>query len=67
MKKYIYIVEGQEFEDTECFGKAWKAAKQLAADCHAPIFRTKIEEDVYCNGGVFLSRDCAKPEDIAIL
>ena len=68
MKKYIYIVDGVELEDTECWGKAWKEAKLIAERNHAPIFRRIIteEEAVFCNGGIFLTTLYAKPDQYYI-
>lgn len=77
MKKYfIYVVEGTEFDDTEAFGQAWKNAKALATELHAPIYRyditetwdgkEKIEERVYLKAGILLPTNRANPEDIKV-
>lgn len=69
---FIYEVEGQEFEDTVAFGKAWQDAKALATSLHAPIYRTVVKSDdslryqVYYNGGCFNSIEFATPDNIKI-
>jgi hypothetical protein len=57
-KMFIYDVAGYTFEDTEAFGKAWKAAKEKAAALHCAIYRTvrKSEterREVYYKAGCF--------------
>ena len=57
-KKFIYDVAGYTFEDTEAFGKAWKAAKEKAAELHCAIYRTvrkgeKESREVYFTAGCF--------------
>ena len=58
-KRFIYNVNGTEFEDTEAFGNAWKQAVALAKEEHAMITRAVIGVDVrydfYTTAGVFLS------------
>ena len=57
-KKFIYDVAGNLFEDTEAFGKAWKAAKEKAAALHCAIYRTvrkgeKENREVFYKAGCF--------------
>ena len=68
MKTYIYNVNGREFEETEIFGNAWKAAKAYAAEIHAPIYRkvVEIQEQVYINCGAFIGTSHANPDSIKI-
>ena len=59
MKKiFIYDVAGYTFEDTEAFGKAWKAAKEKATALHCAIYRTVRKgetehREVFFKGGCF--------------
>lgn len=58
MKKFVYQVMSFEFTDTEPFGKAWREAKEKAAELHAPVFRLVIKggnvrQEVYYEGGAF--------------
>ena len=69
MKKFVYQVAGFEYVDTEAFGTAWRQAKAEAIRLHAPVYRLVIKDDtvrqeVYVNGGCFLSVAYAKPESI---
>lgn len=69
MKKFVYQVAGFEYTDTEAFGTAWKQAKAEAARLNAAVYRLVIKgenvrQEVYVNGGCFLSVAYAKPEDI---
>lgn len=68
MKKFIYTVALNEYEDTEPFGEGWKQAKATAEYYHCPIYRTVIEEreEVYMKGGYFCSCEIAKPEGMKI-
>lgn len=57
-KMFIYDVAGYTFEDTEAFGKAWKAAKEKAATLHCAIYRTVRKgeterREVYFKAGCF--------------
>lgn len=69
MKQFIYQVAGFEYTDTEAFGTAWKQAKAEATRLNAAVYRLVIKgenvrQEVYVNGGCFLSVAYAKPEDI---
>jgi hypothetical protein len=72
MKKFIYQV-GSSFEYVgfEAFGDAWKQARDKATELHVSIYRLvikdeNIKQEVYVNGGCFLSVAYAKPENIHI-
>ena len=69
MKKFVYQVAGFEYVGFEAFGDAWKQARAKATELHAGIYRLVIKgedirQEVYVNGGCFLSVVYAKPEDI---
>ena len=71
MKQFIYDVLGEEFVDTEAFGKAWREAKAKATALHAPIYRLvvkgeKVSEEVYVKGGCFLPTSLARITDVMI-
>ena len=71
MKKFVYQVGGYEFVGFEAFGDAWKQAKAKAAELHAGVYRLVIKgeiikQEVYINGGVFLSVDRVQPEQVLI-
>ena len=71
MKQFIYQVAGFEYTDTEAFGTAWKQAKAEAARLNAAVYRLvikgeNVQQEVYVNGGCFLSIAYAKPENIHI-
>ena len=57
-KMFIYDVAGYTFEDTEAFGKAWKAAKEKATTLHCAIYRTVRKgeaerQEVFFKAGCF--------------
>ena len=59
MKKFVYQVQGFEFEDTEAFGNAWQRAQFKAWELHTAIYRLVIDGDKtrlegYVKGGCFL-------------
>ena len=67
MTTFIYEVAGQEYEDTEAFGKGWEWAKDLAKKTGSEIWRTTIRNNkeyrrFYATGGVFLGEACYRPE-----
>ena len=71
MKQFIYVVDGIEFADTEAFGKAWKMAKEAAANAHTVIERyvvsgENIRHEIYFKGGVFNSTKYATKENVYI-
>lgn len=71
MKKFVYIVDGFEFKDSEAFGCAWRAAKTLATDKHAVIYRLvikgdSVKQEVFCAGGCFLRADLASSQEMKI-
>ena len=69
-KRFIYVVEGTEFEDTEAFGEGWKKAKALATELHAPIYRTtiitEVREEVFMEAGLFVKADHADKKNIKV-
>lgn len=73
-KLYIYDVNGDQFEDTEAFGDAWRKAKATAMAEHCGIRRTDIAGDtikylIYVkagDGGIFLDERYCDPEDMKI-
>lgn len=40
---YFYDVNGNEFHDGECFGKAWHKAMEMAKVDHCEIWRTVVK------------------------
>jgi len=56
-KMFIYDVAGYTFEDTEAFGKAWKAAKEKATALHCAIYRT-VRKDETERREVFYKAGC---------
>lgn len=72
MKKFIYMVKGFEFVDTEAFGKAWQDAKAKAIELHCPIFRQVIKADgsirqqVYYKGGCFNSTEFMRADNVEV-
>ena len=72
MKHYYYEVGAFMFSDTVAFGEAWKDAKNMAMELHIPIYREIVQNgviiryEVYLNGGVFVSTDCADTDSIKI-
>ena len=71
MKKFVYQVADFEYIGFEAFGDAWKQAKAKATALHMPIYRLvikneNVKQEVYVNGGCFLSVDKIKPENILI-
>jgi len=70
-KKFIYDVAGYTFEDTEAFGKAWKAAKEKATTLHCAIYRTVRKgeterREVFFNGGCFNNVKYATSNNVMI-
>ena len=41
--EYFYDVNGSEFHDDECFGKAWHDAMEMAKAEHAVIWRSVVK------------------------
>lgn len=71
MKKFVYQVAGFEFEDTVAFGNAWKQAKLEAASKNCAVYRLvikndKVDQEVFCKGGCFLSVDLVQPHGVCI-
>ena len=68
--KYIYHVNGCDFEDTEAFGKAWEDAKQKASKECCAVYRTTLkvilDEQVFMTCGAFNSIDKVAAEDIKV-
>lgn len=70
MKRFYYEVGAFQFSDTIPFGQAWKDAKAKAAELHAPIYRETVQDgdtirnEVYLNGGAFVSVDHADANSI---
>lgn len=60
-KLFVYIVNGETFEDTVAFGKAWEQAKATATREHTSIKRDVVYNDgfirneFYSTAGYFLS------------
>lgn len=72
MKRFVYEVGSWEKEDTVAFGTVWQEAKSVAIANNLPIYRTVINNDqverheVFCVGGLFVTTDRAKIEDIKV-
>ena len=71
MKKFVYMVKGIEFVDTEAFGQAWEQAKAKATELHCPIFRQIIKNNevrmqVYYKGGVFNSIKFMRDDNVKV-
>lgn len=68
--KYIYHVNGCDFEDTEAFGKAWEDAKKKASKEHCAIYRTTLRavlnNQVFMTCDAFNSVDKVASEDIKV-
>ena len=67
MTTFTYEVAGQEYEDTQAFGKGWEWAKDLAKKTGSEIWRTtnhngKERRGFLATGWVFLGEACYTPE-----
>ena len=69
-KLFVYEVNGENFEDYEPFGEAWKKAKELATKEHCGIFRQVVcGEDIrneFYARGIFLNERFYSPEKLYI-
>ena len=71
MKKFIYVVAGYEFSDTEAFGKAWREAKAKAKETDSGIGRLVVKDgdiirrEFYAKGGCFLSMEYYSEDRLA--
>lgn len=74
MKRYVYDVNGSQFEDNKAFGEAWQKAREMAMAEHCGIRRTDIAGDtikylVYVKageGGTFLDERYCDLRDMKI-
>lgn len=60
MKKFIYNVNGVNYNDTQAFGDAWRKAFSVAKSTNSKIIRNVITDDearveFFAKGGVFLN------------
>ena len=70
-KIFVYEVNGECFEDTEAFGKAWKQAKEVATREHTCITRQvikgeNIRNEYYTKAGFFQNDRFYNKEDAKI-